>query len=383
MIDRFDKLYQSLGKIAQMIMSKNILSNMGMITVLLLAGCVQKPTDTPLPRGMLSVPTITVLDSNTISLRSLEKVDDYPLYVMNMAGILTSNSQDRKTGVRKENWFELANFLYASAQSGCTTWACALFATLGDASNYLYGRNFDWEYSPALLLFSQPDDAYASVSVVDIAYLDFSSDQLLALEKLPIEERYPLLEAVNLPFDGMNEKGLVIGMAAVPPGNMPVDPAKPTLDSLAVIRLALDRAATIDEAIKIFKTNNIDWGSGPPLHYLLADRSGKAVLIEIFQGEMLVHYNQNPYHLATNFLVSENPDQPLGHCWRYDRIAQTLKQNQGKLSLAESLGLLSQVSQDITQWSVIYDFSSLKVNIVMGRSYNTVHAFSLAEITAP
>ena len=35
----------------------------------------------------------------------------------------------------------------------------------------VYGRNFDWQYSPALLLFTNPPDGYASVSMVDIEYL--------------------------------------------------------------------------------------------------------------------------------------------------------------------------------------------------------------------
>ena len=39
----------------------------------------------------------------------------------------------------------------------------------------LFGRNFDWRYSPALLLFTDRPAAggYASVSMVDIAYLGF------------------------------------------------------------------------------------------------------------------------------------------------------------------------------------------------------------------
>ncbi len=45
-------------------------------------------------------------------------------------------------------------------------WACTLFAALGDTKNRLYGRNFDWEFSPALLLFTQPPDGYPSVSMV-------------------------------------------------------------------------------------------------------------------------------------------------------------------------------------------------------------------------
>ena len=37
-----------------------------------------------------------------------------------------------------------------------------------------YGRNFDWEFSPALLLFTDPPDGYASVSMVDLTFLGIS-----------------------------------------------------------------------------------------------------------------------------------------------------------------------------------------------------------------
>ena len=68
---------------------------------------------------------------------------------------------------------------------------------------------------------------------------------------LPIEEQTGLLDAPYLPFDGMNEYGLAIGMAAVPPGNMRPDADKETIGSLGIIRQMLDHARTVDEAVDI------------------------------------------------------------------------------------------------------------------------------------
>jgi hypothetical protein len=146
------------------------------------------------------------------------------------------------------------------------TWACSLFAALGDADK-VYGRNFDWVDSPALLLFTHPTNGYASVSMVDLAYLGFG-DKANRLTELPLDQRQALLNAPALPFDGMNERGLVVGMAAVPDGNTRLDPGKETIDSLQVIRKMLDRAGTVDEAVAVLAMYNIDWGGGPALHYL-------------------------------------------------------------------------------------------------------------------
>lgn len=97
---------------------------------------------------------------------------------------------------------------------------------------------------------------------------------------LPLAARTPLLYAPFLPFDGINEHGLAIGMAAVPGSDMLYDPAKEEIGSLAVMRVILDRARTVEEAVLILSDYNIDMEGGPPLHYLIADRSGQAVLVE-------------------------------------------------------------------------------------------------------
>ncbi len=94
------------------------------------------------------------------TLSSLEQIDDFPLYTMiyeadySQAGVDVFLSED-------------------SAQS----WACSLFAAMGDPEDMLFGRNFDWDFSPALLLFTDPSDGYASVSMVDIAYLGYEEER--------------------------------------------------------------------------------------------------------------------------------------------------------------------------------------------------------------
>jgi hypothetical protein len=299
------------------------------------------------------------------TLNSLERVDDYPLYVLHYTGEYRSG---------------LSNF---PAKATGAAWGCSLFASLSDEENKLYGRNFDWRYSPALLLFPDPPDGYASVSMVDIAYLGFK-DKTENLAEQPLSTRQALLQAPYLPFDGMNEYGLAIGMAAVPESKMPHDPNKPTIDSLAVMREILDRARTADEAVGILEKYNIDWGSGPALHYLITDagdidhRSGKSVLVEYSDGKMVTLPNETPWHLATNHLrVTANGD---GGCNRYARIRQQLTSSSGKITLTEAIQLLADVSQAgdyPTQWSVIYGISTGEIDVVMGRGYDLRHTFQL------
>jgi hypothetical protein len=232
-----------------------------------------------------------------------------------------------------------------------------------------FGRNFDWEYSPAVLLFTNPPDGYASVSMVDIAYLGFDEGQVNSLTELALEERQALLNAPEWPFDGMNEKGLVIGMAAVPPGQMPDNPNKKTIGSLEVMREILDTAGNIDQAVEVLENYNIDFQGGPALHYLIADSTGRAILVEFYQGKINLIPNDTPWHLATNYLQSA-VEETQGQCNRYDIIANEMEKVDGQLSATGGLDLLSGVTQPGTQWSILYHMSSGEIDVVMGRQFD-------------
>ncbi len=306
------------------------------------------------------------------TLNSLEQVDDYPLYTMRYYGEYDQQSVSMIDD--RAMWEHLQPNLPTMQQPA---WACSLFAALGEDEDMQFGRNFDWEYSPALLLFTQPQDGYASVSMVDIAYLGFGGARAHGLTELPLKERGALLDAPYLPFDGMNEHGLAVGMAAVSSGEMKSNPSKETIGSLMVIRNMLDYARNVDEAIAILGSYNIDFEGGPAIHYLIADPSGRAALVEFYQGEMIVIPNKEPWHQATNFLRAGAGESPEGRCWRYDRISERLSASRGKLTAQGAMELLADVSQEETQWSIVYGISESGVNVVMGRNYGEVPTYQL------
>lgn len=334
----------------------------GLLLIGFLSACTCSQA-TPVPATpSVSVPApVTKAENEIATLSSLKKVDDFPLYTMRYYGEYDYRRTALLSGEK-------------TAYSG-SSWACALFTVLLDDDHLLYGRNFDWEFSPALLVFTDPPDGYASVSMVDMAYLDLREEAVLNLTELPLEEREGLLDAPLIPFDGMNEHGLAIGMAAVPPGDMKMDPTKETQGSLGVIREILDHARDVDEAIAILKSHNIDFEGGPPVHYLIADADRKSVLVEYYRGKMNIIENQQPWHLATNFLLSSVEDPQDGSCWRYDTLDARLNEAQGMLDAESAMELLADVSQDITQWSVVYQMARGEVSVAMGRDYAQVYSF--------
>jgi len=339
-------------------------------------------TLTPPPASILTTAPTTeknradgLSDEEAATLSSLEQVDDYPLYTMHYYGAY----HQRTSSAEGVKGLVSANRPNSNRVAVPPPWACSLFAALGDADNMLYGRNFDWEYSPAVLLFTDPPDGYASVSMVDITYLGFGGTKAGTLTDLPLVERRALLDTPSMPFDGMNEHGLVVGMAAVPGSKMPYDRHKETIDSLMVIRKMLDQARDVDQALAILQSYNIRWGGGPPLHYLIADSSGHSALAEFYEGEMAVIPNETPWHLATNHLRVIADETGHSGCQRYDRIYRRLTGTEGQLTTQEAIDLLAKVSQHGgTQWSIVYGMSSDDVNVTMGRQYDNLHAFQLS-----
>ena len=335
-----------------------------LITVLIMLASCAAPQTQPTPIATPFVePNGMLTEEQAATLGSLELVDDHPLYTMQYVG-----SYSGQAGL-DESPHAVKSVEHPARGSCQLGWACSLFATLGDENNRLYGRNFDWQFSPALLLFTSPADGYASVAMVDMEYLGFEGDRSRNLMDLSLEERRPLLDAPFLPFDGMNEKGLAVGMAAVPAEDVPHDPNKQTIDHLEVIREILDHAGTVEEAIDIFGSFNIDMGN-VPLHYLIASALGDSALVEFHDGELVVFRNESSWQSATNFLLAATNGHPQGQCWRYDRISQHLEELEGQISSQDAFGLLADVSQDNTQWTIVYNMTTGELGIVMGRDYS-------------
>jgi len=183
------------------------------------------------------------------TIRSLKKLDDFPLYKMHYYGDYDLPHYDAK--------ISLPENLRNEISSGNTSqWACTCFSAKTGQGNQLLGRNFDWGSHPALLLFTDTPGRYASVSIVDIFYLGYSKSET------PDKNPGGLLRSPHLPFDGMNEEGLAVGMMAVPSADGPADPQKQTVSSLMIIRLMLDHAKNVDEAIAVFENFNIDFHEG-------------------------------------------------------------------------------------------------------------------------
>ena len=99
------------------------------------------------------------------------------------------------------------------------------------------------------------------------------------------------------------------------------------------------------------------------------------MLVEFYQGERVELLNQAPFHLATNHMRCIAFGD--GGCWRYRTLSDRLSSMGGHLDTASAMQLLSDVQQEFTQWSSLYDITSGDVHVVIDRDYSTSYAFHL------
>ncbi len=291
------------------------------------------------------------------TLASLRRIDDLPLYEMNYVG----------------DYDALAD---VPEPPTATPFGCSLFVASGDAAHPVFGRNFDWQPHAALVLHTTPPDGYASVSIVDAFYAGVTDgDELLHSR----EVQHKLLQrAPLLPFDGMNARGLAVGLAADDSARVRVDPTRKTVSGVRIIRLLLDHAATVAEAVTIIGRYNLNFADGPPLHYLLADASGDSAVVEFVDGRMTVTHGHPPWQALTNFRLAGSAPIDQQSDWRYAAASEKLAHTGGTLDWRGAMALLQNVAQPHTRWSVTYELRSGAVHVVTARRWTQVHTFALA-----
>jgi len=151
----------------------------------------------------------------------------------------------------------------------------------------------------------------------------------------------------------------------------------------------LDRAADVTSAIALLQRYNVDFGLYP-VHYLLADRSGDAAVVEFIDGEVVTVRGPEPWQVSANFLLSDYHEGGLrlgdiperapdwdGY-WRYKAVYQSLAETDGRVSSEEAMRLLTNIYNS-TQWSVVYDLVSGEFKLTLGGDLEMIHAFRLKE----
>jgi hypothetical protein len=256
---------------------------------------------------------------------------------------------------------------------GCGV-GCSVFTTAGNTGRPVVGRNFDFEHHPAMVVWCNPPGCHASVSFADISYLGFDLDNLDDIEEP--ERNRALLLAPLLPFDGMNDQGVVVAMAAVPDWQLASRPGRPRAGSVSILRPVLDRADSTADAVDIFTSYDIDFEDDPPLHYMFADATGSAV-VELVGGRPAAQWRRGAWQLMVNFTLEGSTPAERDADRRYSLGVAKLDQAGGRLDWRQAFDVLAAVAQDDTQWSTVYEPADRTIHVATGHRFHQPHRLTV------
>ena len=303
---------------------------------------------------------------------------------------------------------------------------CSSFTVIDENGNNLFGRNYDFASTSSLILHTNPGNGrHASISSVDLQFLGLGDGIDGLMDKLTA------IAAAYAPLDGMNDAGVSCGiyMSYQGPGDESYSTDqqtdKPDLTSTTMLRMILDYADDVDEAVELVEKYDFHDSANSSFHYMVADKSGKSAILEWVNEDatdstdidgtkrvLKVYYNdqdetlgedeaKNNFQYITNFIVTpgyyanENQEDMKG-LDRYNYIKNTINPDgtntEGKFTKEKSLNLLKDLgrrkwnqtvgsdSNNITVWSVLYDLDNLEATWISNEEFDeegSVFTFSL------
>ena len=238
---------------------------------------------------------------------------------------------------------------------------CSTLAVESPEGHALFGRNFDWQSCEALVVESHPESGYASLSTVNMDFITQNVGDGPVAAALNIHE-IRTLAALYAPLDGMNEAGLAVSVNMIQ-DNAQIDQntGKPGLTTTTAIRLLLDRAANVDEALALLAQYDLHGSLGMMVQFALADASGRSVTVEYVNNEMVV--TETP--VLTNFYLAPGEKQGIGteqSHQRYDILLEALERSP-QMDALQVRDALDSVSKDnfgefeSTEWSIVMDLT--------------------------
>lgn len=254
---------------------------------------------------------------------------------------------------------------------------CSTLSVENRNGGYLFGRNFDWNACNGLIVRARPENGYASVSTVN---MDFVRAGGLDLSKLP--DQTQAIVSLYAPLDGMNEKGLAVSVNMIQDSaSISQDTGKADITTTTAIRLLLDKAANVEEALELLRQYDFHSSMGMMVHLALADADGRSVAVEYVGNEMIV--TETP--VVTNFYLAPGEKQGIGTAQshtRYEILTRTLDEH-GEMTETEMRDALDSVSKDnfgefeSTEWSIVMNQETKELIYYHRENYETAYVVAV------
>ncbi len=255
--------------------------------------------------------------------------------------------------------------------------ACSSFTARTEDGDYLLGRNYDFDQTNTAIVHTNPGNGkHASISTIDLQFIGIDPKKGVN----GISDKLKLLAAPYVPLDGVNDAGVSCGIYMTYQGKetVPTDQntERPDLTSTTMLRMVLDYADNVDEAIEMISKYDLHDSAKTSYHYMIADAEGNSAVLEWVNGtdqtdndgskrELQITRNELPYQSVTNFILApgyyEANDEQAG-LDRYEYLMGKLNASNGVLEdEEEAMGLLRDVGRrtwkvegDVTKGTTVH-----------------------------
>lgn len=380
------------------------------VVVVAIAGCVYGVWHNEL-QSLVSIHEIAAADEGNNS---------GPVYLMDVSGGYYFDEFMEQGGVSNDS--ELISFVVDNITKGIIPISisspeigCSSFTFEDENGNRYFGRNYDFSETSSLIVRTNPvNGRYASISSVDLQFLGIK-------DGAPIDgilQKFIALAAPYAPLDGMNEAGVSCGIymsyqgpeGEVESTNQETD--RPDLTSTTMLRMILDYAGSVDEAIELVQKYDLHDSAGTSFHYMVADSTGASAILEWVNGtdetdtdgtkrELKVYRNDddavlgeeegnNDFQYVTNFIVTPDyysSEEDMKGLDRYLQIENTVNPDgtntEGVFTEEEGISLLETIgrrkwdaakgksdSNHITVWSALYNLTDRTVTWVNNEKFD-------------
>lgn len=369
--------------------------------------------------------------SSVASIRMLrERNDDHldgAVYSMEVKGDFYLDDFVAQGGVSSDT--ELIQFITDNITHGVVNLnmtapeiGCSSFTATAENGDALFARNYDFSKTNAMLVFTEANEGrHATISTVDLQFLGIDVDQ----DMTGLMDKVICLAAPYAPLDGINDAGVSCGIYMTYQGGEETvatsqDTDKPDFTSTTLLRLILDYADSVEEAVQIASSYDLHDSANTSYHYMVADATGKSAILEWTndsavdttdndgsQRTLKVVYNDQDsaigereaasnYQVVTNFVLQPGyydgvPAENKKGADRYDRLYQELQATDGvvtdeqaAMDILQAVGRRGWDNDDknsCTVHSAVYNLTEKTVLWVTNENYDdpgAVFTFSLA-----
>lgn len=360
---------------------------------------------------------ITVASFKMIRDRNDEH-EDGAVYTMKVKGGFYLDDFVKQGGVKSDT--ELIDFVTKNITKGLINIGisdpeigCSSFTAKTEEGDVLFARNYDFSKTNTCIVFTEANEGrHASISSVDLQFLGMDVDKNVE----GLMNKITCLASTYAPLDGINDAGVSCGIYMTYQGGKETvatdqNTDKPDFTSTTLLRLILDYASSVEEAVEIASAYDMHDSAKTSYHYMVADASGKSVILEWVAGtdatdndgskrELKVIYNdadehigqmegETDYQVVTNFILQpdyykDSPEKDKQGYDRYSLIYEKLNETKGIVKDEKAaMDILKAVGRrdwnnddknDCTVHSAVYNLSDRTIMWVPNENFDDPEA---------